>query len=62
MTRDQEAWVADVIGWTLVGSVVLALIFGNSDTFGIVSGVGSVVMVAYAGYLCWRHPDEFRRK
>ncbi len=62
MTRDQETWIASAIGWTVLGSMGLAIIFGDSTTIGIVSGIGSVVIVAYAGYLYWRHPDEFRWK
>lgn len=62
MTRKHEERIANIIGWTILVSMGLAIVFGGPKAIGAVSGAASIAMVAYAGYLYWRHPDEFRLK
>ena len=62
MTRKHEERIAHIIGWATLVSMGLAIVFAGARAIGVVSGAASVAMVAYAGYLYWRHPDEFRWK
>ncbi|MHB1516353.1 MAG: hypothetical protein ACYCVY_11750 [Acidiferrobacteraceae bacterium] len=62
MTRKHEERIADTIGWAILVSMGLAIVFGGSKAIGVVSGAGSIAIVGYVGYLYWRHPDEFQLK
>ena len=62
MTRNTEERIARIIGWGILAAMALAIVFGGDRAIGIVSGVSSVAILGYVGYLYRKHPGEFRAK
>ena len=62
MTRKTEELMANLIGWGILAAMGMAIVFGGNRAIGLVSGVSSVAILSYVGYLYWKHPREFRTK
>ena len=60
MTRKTEEQLAKLIGWGILVTMGVAIVFGGNRAIGLVSGVSSVTILGYVGYLYWKHPKEFR--
>ena len=59
MPTKTEAHIADILGWTWLVTVILALVYGGAMSLAVVTGIGIAAAAAYLEYKYQRHPELF---